>query len=717
MDPSSNIDRFVDELLEARRALEEDERGDALEILLEVRESGLFSEGLDACIDEMLDAGSADPVDGTRSWLNRQLERAGEADAAFESEDSESSGTGRDGAVSELELELEAIAGSSEVDRAYEEFPRERSGGDFQFEGEGPADPSGSGRAEPPTDEEHGFSREARSLTAVGHENLSELDSDEVQARQRNFEGADAEFERLPSIDFAMVESGEFSFADVAALEASSSHHDLFEGGSSESGDSRPTAESEGEFRETERNPAVSEIEIGEEVDSEMVEEAASEGSESEGEEGSKSMSFDFSAADTAQEAAYWDSAVHERDEALFSEEPEEDGGEGLDEELERELSEVSEEFFDDEFEDGGFFEESGELSESSQIDVLEDDSQSPQQEGDPEGESEKHEPNRTIQGRPSSSVRTSSPDMEDSELGASSTRPGFGESAANEGGRSLRFDSDDSAPFAAPGQPEGDRLSESSQSARERSDAEYSPGQIEPSSGVDEEFGDPTSTGRQTPLSDEEFFGLAEELSEVSSGEETGSGTLSSESGTAGATVAYRTPPQSEESRGRESDERTESTFGEESEPAEAFDPENRIRRETRGSDDSIEETMRLVEEAERLVEQEQYDSAHDLVQSILDRNPNSERARSLLSEIERERGPSEPVELGSLEGVPERNLGLDEIQETDLDHRAGFVLSLVDGELTFEDILDLSSMPRSETLEVLSKMLERSVISVEDE
>lgn len=747
MDPSSNIDRFVDELLEVRRALEEGEREDALALLLEVRESGLFSEGLDACIDEMREAGPADPIDQTRSWLNRQLEGAGESGGAFESEHSDPSDSDREGEVSDGALG--AMGGASEVDRAYEEFPRERSGGDFRLEGEDPADPSGSRHTEPPKGDERGFSREARSLTAVGHENLSDLDSDEVQARQRNFEGADPEFERLPSIDFAMVESGEISFADVAALEASSSHRPLSERAPSEGGDAISRSENGGEFRETERNPAVSEIEFGEEVAPEMVEDSASEDSVSEdsvsenlasensasedlapeasaseeskgnGEGGSKSRPFDFSAADTAQEAAYWDSAVHERDEALdealFAEEPEEDDGD--DEAFERELSEVSEEFFDDDFEDGGFFEESEELSEISEVDVLGEESQSPQQEGDSEGGSAKYEPNRTIQGRPSSSVRSSSPDMEDPELEESSTRPGFGESVANEGGRSLRFDSDESAPFAAPGRPEEDRLSESSQSTPETSDTNYSPGQIEPSSGVDEEFGDPTSTGRETPLSDEEFFGLAEELSEVSTAEDAGAGTLSSESGATGATVAYRTPPQGEGAGEQELDERAESAFGEKSEPADEFDAENRIRRETRGPDDGIEESIRLLEEAEQLVEQEQFDSAHDLVQSILDRNPNSERARSLLSEIERERGPSEPVELGSLDEVPERNLGLDEIQETDLDHRAGFVLSLVDGELTFEDILDLSSMPRSETLEVLSKMLEKSVISVGDE
>ena len=46
-------------------------------------------------------------------------------------------------------------------------------------------------------------------------------------------------------------------------------------------------------------------------------------------------------------------------------------------------------------------------------------------------------------------------------------------------------------------------------------------------------------------------------------------------------------------------------------------------------------------------------------------------------------------------------------------LDHRAGFVLSQVDGFLSFEDICDLSGMSRLQTLRTLALLLDREIIT----
>jgi len=45
--------------------------------------------------------------------------------------------------------------------------------------------------------------------------------------------------------------------------------------------------------------------------------------------------------------------------------------------------------------------------------------------------------------------------------------------------------------------------------------------------------------------------------------------------------------------------------------------------------------------------------------------------------------------------------------------DHRAGFIVSQVDGSLSFEDICDLSGMTRLETLRTLVQLLEAGVIA----
>ncbi len=50
----------------------------------------------------------------------------------------------------------------------------------------------------------------------------------------------------------------------------------------------------------------------------------------------------------------------------------------------------------------------------------------------------------------------------------------------------------------------------------------------------------------------------------------------------------------------------------------------------------------------------------------------------------------------------------------ELDLDHRAGFVLSLIDGTSSLESILDVSGMPLLESLRVLCDLVEKRAIAL---
>jgi hypothetical protein len=68
----------------------------------------------------------------------------------------------------------------------------------------------------------------------------------------------------------------------------------------------------------------------------------------------------------------------------------------------------------------------------------------------------------------------------------------------------------------------------------------------------------------------------------------------------------------------------------------------------------------------------------------------------------------------LGMLDRVPVVRMRLDELRMLSLDHRAGFVLSLVDGSMTVSTLLDLCPMPRAEALRILSALLERGVIAL---
>jgi hypothetical protein len=54
------------------------------------------------------------------------------------------------------------------------------------------------------------------------------------------------------------------------------------------------------------------------------------------------------------------------------------------------------------------------------------------------------------------------------------------------------------------------------------------------------------------------------------------------------------------------------------------------------------------------------------------------------------------------------------DQIRWLSLDHRAGFLLSLVDGMSTIEELLDISGMPRLDALRILYGLLDQRVIAL---
>ena len=52
------------------------------------------------------------------------------------------------------------------------------------------------------------------------------------------------------------------------------------------------------------------------------------------------------------------------------------------------------------------------------------------------------------------------------------------------------------------------------------------------------------------------------------------------------------------------------------------------------------------------------------------------------------------------------------EEVQWLSLDHRAGFLLSLVDGQSTVDEILDISGMTRLDALKIINDLAERQVV-----
>jgi hypothetical protein len=53
-------------------------------------------------------------------------------------------------------------------------------------------------------------------------------------------------------------------------------------------------------------------------------------------------------------------------------------------------------------------------------------------------------------------------------------------------------------------------------------------------------------------------------------------------------------------------------------------------------------------------------------------------------------------------------------ELPREQIDNRAAFLLSRIDGNLSFEEILDVSGMPKLETVRHLARLIARGILTI---
>ena len=101
-------------------------------------------------------------------------------------------------------------------------------------------------------------------------------------------------------------------------------------------------------------------------------------------------------------------------------------------------------------------------------------------------------------------------------------------------------------------------------------------------------------------------------------------------------------------------------------------------------------------------------------IADSILEQDPDdieaarySQSCRDVLMQMYSAR-------LGSLDQVVSVAIPPEQIRWLSLDHRAGFLLSLVDGSSSVDDILDICGMARLDALRIMYQLLEQRVISI---
>jgi hypothetical protein len=119
------------------------------------------------------------------------------------------------------------------------------------------------------------------------------------------------------------------------------------------------------------------------------------------------------------------------------------------------------------------------------------------------------------------------------------------------------------------------------------------------------------------------------------------------------------------------------------------------------------------LLHAAEEFIELEDPEAAIDLIAKAEEIARDHPKLKKLRERGEAALQSQYEFRIGPLEAVPRVAIATDKIVALYLDHRAGFVLSQIDGALSFEDLFSLSGMSRLDTSRILAQLLELNVIS----
>jgi hypothetical protein len=117
----------------------------------------------------------------------------------------------------------------------------------------------------------------------------------------------------------------------------------------------------------------------------------------------------------------------------------------------------------------------------------------------------------------------------------------------------------------------------------------------------------------------------------------------------------------------------------------------------------------------ARDMLELDDFSGAVELLEKILQDAPDHPEARKMRDEAESQLLSMLSSKLGNLNRVPRVQMAEDEIIWLNYDHRAGFVLSLVDGELSFDEIISISGITQLECMRFLVQFLQDKVIKAE--
>lgn len=106
-------------------------------------------------------------------------------------------------------------------------------------------------------------------------------------------------------------------------------------------------------------------------------------------------------------------------------------------------------------------------------------------------------------------------------------------------------------------------------------------------------------------------------------------------------------------------------------------------------------------------------YTGALDIAEKLLMLDPGNEEAQQCAESCRGVLRQMYTARIGQLDRVPMVMVPRDQLRWLSIDHRAGFVLSLIDGVSSLEMILDVTGMPELDALRILSELVQQRIIS----
>jgi tetratricopeptide (TPR) repeat protein len=125
-----------------------------------------------------------------------------------------------------------------------------------------------------------------------------------------------------------------------------------------------------------------------------------------------------------------------------------------------------------------------------------------------------------------------------------------------------------------------------------------------------------------------------------------------------------------------------------------------------------AVSEIDSLLKGAGDLLELDDFSGAIELLDKVLEQEPGHSQAQRMRSEAERELLSMLSSKLGDLNRTPRVRMSQDEIIWLNLDNRAGFILSLVDGSLSLDEIISICGLPQLEGMRILVQLFQEKVI-----